>query len=77
VVGQFKQSSAYVQDCIKIVPCPQQTGRSKDCTTCRLCWRDSSLKETEVTIGFDAHGMQAKSVRQQLIQISLAEKAAA
>lgn len=74
VVDRFERPTAYVKDGIKIVPCPQQTGKSQNCTTCRLCWNDWSLRETGVTIGFEAHGMQANIVRKQLIQISLEEK---
>jgi hypothetical protein len=70
VVDRFARTKAYSLDGIKIVPCPQQTGRSKNCLSCKLCWTDARLRETGVTIAFEAHGAQAKSVRKQLIQIT-------
>jgi hypothetical protein len=76
VVEHFADTKAYTLDGIKVVPCPQQTGRTESCTTCRLCWNVKALRQTGVTIGFEAHGMQAKSVRNSLIQIRLQEKSA-
>jgi hypothetical protein len=76
VVDRFASTKAYVADGVKIVPCPQQTGKTENCATCRLCWNDKALRQTGVTIGFEAHGMQAKSVRNSLIQISMQEKSA-
>ena len=77
VVDRFEKPTAYVKDGVKIVPCPQQTGKSDNCTTCRLCWNDWSLRETGVTIGFEAHGMQANTVRTKLVQIAIADKVSA
>ena len=70
VVDQFQCDKAYEIDGVKVVPCPQQTGRTENCATCKLCWNDDRLRETGVTIGFAAHGQQAKNVRSQLIQIN-------
>jgi hypothetical protein len=77
VVDRFASEKAYTVDGVKIVPCPQQTGRTENCMSCRLCWDDKRLRQIGVTVGFAAHGNQANSVRKQLIQISLGEKAAA
>jgi hypothetical protein len=78
VVDQFQPAAngvangkAYQLDGVRIVPCPQQTGKASDCTSCRLCWHDDRLKAAGVTIGFEAHGSGVKRVKQaiELIQI--------
>jgi hypothetical protein len=74
VVDRFASDKAYEIDGVKIVPCPQQTGKTENCMSCKLCWDDARLRQIGVTIGFEAHGNQAKSVRNSLIQISLEEK---
>jgi hypothetical protein len=74
VVDRFASAKAYEIDGVKIVPCPQQTGKTENCMSCKLCWDDGRLRQIGVTIGFEAHGNQAKSVRHSLIQISLEEK---
>jgi uncharacterized protein YlaI len=69
VVGAFERPTAYISGGIKIVPCPQETGRVPNCTDCRLCWRDDILRPARITIGFQAHGFQAGKVRQILLNI--------
>lgn len=44
------------------IPCPEQTGRAKDCTSCRLCFSDSALRLRSATIVFGAHGAGARKV---------------
>lgn len=56
VVPKFDSSVAYMIDGLKIVPCPEMTGRCKTCEECRLCMRDDKLKAADVTIAFAAHG---------------------
>lgn len=56
VVPEFKQDTAYEHEGLKVVPCPEQTGRCKSCAQCRLCLQDDKLKAAGVTIGFKAHG---------------------
>jgi hypothetical protein len=74
VVDRFESEKAYTTaDDIKIVPCPQQTGRTENCATCKLCWDDARLREMRVTVGFAAHGAQASAVRRQLVQITEAK----
>jgi len=77
VVDYFRSDKAYTVDGVKVVPCPQQTGRSENCMSCKLCWNDGRLRKIGVTIGFRAHGNQANSVRKQLIQISLGQRVSA
>lgn len=69
VVPEFPMDRAYMVDDIKVVLCPQQTGRTEDCSTCKLCWDDARLVAMGVTIGFMAHGSKAKSMQARLIQI--------
>lgn len=56
---------AYIEDGLKIIPCPQQT-RDAVCTTCRLCWDDGALRNRNAVIAFEAHGTGANKVRQVL-----------
>ena len=44
--------SAYMN----VVHCPQQTGKTLNCTTCKLCWNADRLLATRTVIGFTAHG---------------------
>jgi hypothetical protein len=74
VLDRFRDTKAYTIDGVKVVPCPQQTGRAKDCASCKLCWNDARVRETGVTVAFEPHGAQANSVRRQLTQISLNER---
>ena len=41
VVDRFQDTKAFSIDGVKVVPCPQQTGKTDSCRTCRLCWDDS------------------------------------
>jgi hypothetical protein len=75
VVSTFQRPTAYVRGGVKIVPCPQETGRVVSCTQCRLCWRDDILRPAGITIGFEAHGFQAGKVRRILQQIETADGA--
>lgn len=66
VVQEHKQPTAYWVDGVKLVPCPEQTGRCESCYQCRLCMRDDKLKQAGVTIAFAAHGPKGKV--QQMLQ---------
>lgn len=63
VVDFHDSNSRYARDNIAIVPCPAQT-QNKTCVDCGLC----ALWSVEIgaSIGFAAHGMQAKVVRSKL-----------
>jgi hypothetical protein len=69
VVDYFERSKAYVRDGVKIVPCPQETGRIRFCTDCRLCFKDDLLKRANISIGFEAHSGGARKMREKLTQI--------
>lgn len=56
VVGEFESEKAYYKDGLKLLPCPEQTGRAKSCAACRLCFDDARLTRIGVTIAFRAHG---------------------
>lgn len=61
VVPAFKQDTAYVHEGVKIIPCPEQTGRCKSCSECRLCMQDEKLKAAGVSIAFKPHGPSLKA----------------
>jgi len=63
VVDSHPTNKLYERDGVKILPCPQQTGKTENCSTCRLCWDSEKLREREITIGFAAHGARANSVK--------------
>lgn len=69
VVEQFASEKLYVQDGIKLLPCPQQTGKAPDCAQCKLCFDDTRLFQSGLTIAFEAHGNKVDTVKAQLIQI--------
>jgi len=66
VVPEFKQNSAYEADGIKLIPCPQQTGKCASCLDCKLCTRDATLRNRGLTIAFIPHGPGTKKVRKSL-----------
>jgi hypothetical protein len=76
VVNEFAKVTAYTTGGIKIVPCPQETGRSPSCIDCRLCWKDDLLRRAGITIGFEAHSNAADKIRSKLIQIAAMETVA-
>jgi hypothetical protein len=70
VISDKHQSKmAYKQDELTMVPCPQQTGASKNCLTCRLCFKDKLLLARKMVIVFQPDTNTDKSVQQALIQI--------
>ena len=42
------------------LPCPEQTGRTESCATCKLCWDADRLHRTKIVIEFAAHGTMKK-----------------
>lgn len=66
VVGEFKDTKLYEENGIKILPCPEMTGKAKSCVDCRLCFDDKYLHKNKITIGFAAHGVQKKKVLETL-----------
>lgn len=55
IVPAFRSERLYVQDGLRILPCPAQT-RHVTCAQCRLCWDDRRLRSANITIGFAPHG---------------------
>lgn len=56
VVAEFPSDKAYMVEGLKVIPCPQQTGKTENCTTCRLCWSDS--RPASVDFGLDPGGLE-------------------
>lgn len=48
------------------IPCPQTTGASASCATCRLCMDDGKLKARNAVIAFEVHGTQQAKARTAL-----------
>jgi hypothetical protein len=69
VVDKFASDKAYHVDGIKVIPCPEATGKAANCSECRLCWNDSRLQVMNATIAFEAHGNGANKVKNALIQL--------
>lgn len=60
---------AYWKDGVKVVPCPVQTGRAKDCKSCGLCMRAPQLLKMGSVIALEVHGQQARKASGALVQI--------
>ena len=71
VVSEHASGTATIaEDGIRIIPCPQQTGRAANCLECGLCMRADWLHASRSVIQFAAHGPQEKKTKQALVQIS-------
>lgn len=68
VVAEHASDKAYFLENLKVVPCPQQTGRVSSCADCKLCFDDARLREIGVVIAFEAHGA-TNIVKSKLVQI--------
>jgi len=66
VVGEFQKTTAYEENGVKLVPCPQQTGKSESCLSCGLCTRGTAMLDRKVAIAFIPHGPGIKKVRKSL-----------
>lgn len=66
VVDHHISDKAYMIDDIKVVPCPEQTGKAASCAECRLCWDSDKLLARKVSIGFASHGILSDKVNQSL-----------
>lgn len=51
---------ATLRDGLRVVPCPQQTGRAADCMSCGLCLDAGRLRQANIVIEFATHGSQGK-----------------
>ena len=52
-----------------IIPCPQQTGRVKDCASCQMCTNDKKLHAKKAVIAFAIHGAREKRAKEVLNSI--------
>jgi hypothetical protein len=69
VVDTFKNGSKAWEDTNgnKFIPCPSQVSDGKvSCVKCRLCLRDSYLKENKLIVTFSAHGGGSNKIKRRL-----------
>ena len=76
VVEEFDSTKPYIKDGIKILPCPAQVTKGKQCVSCRACMNGDSLLRTGTTIGFVPHGVQKKKVIATLQKLNIKPKVA-
>jgi hypothetical protein len=60
VVPEHTSPNAYRVDDVTVIPCPEQTGKSASCATCRLCWDSDALLRRRAVIAFETHGSGAR-----------------
>ncbi len=53
---------AYIEDGVKVIPCPAQTHDNVTCVSCKLCWNDQKLLKQNAVIAFEAHGVMKRRV---------------
>lgn len=68
VVSKFQDTKAYEVNGLKVLPCPEMTGKVKSCAQCRLCMDDKRLKAACLTIAFQAHGASQAKTLEVLIE---------
>ena len=68
VVSEYKGKRSYQADGLRVIPCPQTTGKAPSCESCKLCWNDTRLRETRTVIAFEAHGSGARKARAAISQ---------
>ena len=61
VVDKFESTKLYKKDGVSILPCREQTNGIQ-CVNCKLCFNVEKLKKHNITIGFEAHGINKKKV---------------
>ena len=69
VVEEHESPNAQKREDFTIIPCPQQTGRVKDCAQCKLCSQDKKLHSKKAVIAFAIHGSRAKKAKEVLNSI--------
>ena len=71
VVPQFKNGAkVWEENGVKFIPCPAQINKeSMTCVKCRLCFRDTFLKENNFAIAFAAHGSGAGKIKKRLLNV--------
>lgn len=76
VVEEFDSTKPYIKDGIKILPCPAQVTKGKQCVSCRACMNGDALLRTGTVIGFVPHGSQKKKVIATLQKLNIKPKVA-
>lgn len=66
VMGTFPSDKVFTLDGVKLIPCPEQTGKAESCTECTLCFDDAKLRERGMGIAFQAHGLKASKMRARM-----------
>lgn len=69
---KFKQNTAWKENGFTFVPCPEQTGKTKNCTTCKLCWHPQD-KLPKTVIVFETHGVRSKTANLKITEKALCE----
>jgi len=69
VVESHESTTAKEQDGFTLIPCPQQTGRVKDCAACKLCTQDKKLHAKKAVITFAIHGARQHRAKEILNSI--------
>ncbi len=64
VVADHQSDKSYELDGLRVIPCPQQTGRAANCRDCGLCLNGSVASRIgKAVIGFSVHGAGAKKAK--------------
>jgi hypothetical protein len=65
IVNRFERETLYSKDGVNVLPCPEQLGRL-NCASCGICQSTEQLRNHNLTVGFQAHGTQMKTVVEML-----------
>jgi hypothetical protein len=69
VVEYHDTASAKVVDGVRVIPCPQQTGKAANCLSCKLCMNADRLRDTGAVIAFATHGSGVKKANKALLNV--------
>jgi hypothetical protein len=73
VVPHHASTKAYVEDGVKLIPCPEQTGKSENCLSCGLCFNANRLHAIKAVIAFRPDGKpndkNVAALKAKLIQL--------
>lgn len=69
VVNSHESANAYKVDGLNVIPCPQQTGKTANCSTCKLCWNSERLYKSNSVIAFEIHGGGVKKAANAVLNI--------
>lgn len=60
VVAKHDGEVAKVAEGLRLLPCPAQTEKVKDCKSCRICMRDGLMRKAGLVVTFAGHGPTRK-----------------